>query len=166
MSRHSWTVACLSCWRAVTRLAGVSYLTSRSPASLHICCHSPRMSLMGTGWGRVFLLVNTALSERTALVISLLTVTIELNCFCLLCLVHLCVQSRIDLPCNLVLNTTKRSNILIIFLFFILGVSWKSRKSWCTRTIRKAGNVLLFRHVVISLFVWFSCCCKCRIIWG
>ena len=65
--------------------------------------------------------MNTALSERTALVISLLTVTIGLNCFCLLCQVHLCVQSRVDLPCNLVLNTTKMLNILIIYFFYFRG---------------------------------------------
>ena len=39
----------LHCWRAVIRLAGVSYLTSRSPVSLHTCCHSPRLSLMVAG---------------------------------------------------------------------------------------------------------------------
>ena len=42
-------VACLHCCRTVMRLAGVLYLTSRSPGSSHTCCRSPRMSLMGTG---------------------------------------------------------------------------------------------------------------------
>ena len=40
MSRHSWAVACLHCCRAVMRLAGVLYLTSRSPGSFHTCCRS------------------------------------------------------------------------------------------------------------------------------
>ena len=40
----------------------------------------------GYGWGRVFLVLKSALSERTALVILLPTVTIGCNCFfCLLC---------------------------------------------------------------------------------
>ena len=117
MTQHSWTVACLRCWRAVMRLAGVSYLTSRSPAYLHTCCRSPRMSLMGTGWGRIFPDLNSPLLERTALVISLLTVTMGLNCFCLLWQVYSCVLCRIDFPCNSVLNTTKGLNKLIIYLF-------------------------------------------------
>ena len=49
MSRHSCAVACLHCCRAMMRLAGVLYLTSRSLGSFHTCCCSPRMSLMGTG---------------------------------------------------------------------------------------------------------------------
>ena len=117
MTRHLWTVACLRCWRAVMRLAGVSYVTSRSPASLHTCCQSTRISLMSTGRGRVFPVLNSALSDRTALVISLLTVTIGINCFCLLCQVYLCVLCIIDFPCNSVLNTTKGLNQLNIYLF-------------------------------------------------
>ena len=82
MSRHSCAVACLHCCRAVMRLAGVLYLTSRSPGSFHTCCRSPRMSLMGNGWGRVFPVLNSALSERTALVILLPIVTIGFNWIC------------------------------------------------------------------------------------
>ena len=57
MSRHSCAVACLHCCRAVMRLTG-------------------------KGWGRVFPVLNSALSERTALVILLPIVTIGFNWIC------------------------------------------------------------------------------------
>ena len=87
-SYESALVSCglpIRCWRAVMRLAGVSYLTSRSPVSFLTCCHSPRMSFVGMGWGRVFpvlIIYYGIVIERTALVILLLTVTIGINCFC------------------------------------------------------------------------------------